>query len=116
MPEEHPILTAVKSQVQDQSKPFAMMVHAQIKVEHRVPFEAAFKECIAATRREPGCIGYDLNRSTEDGSKYINYERWASVAALDAHLNAAHTVKLLTTIGPFMAAAPEVKVYVFAGE
>lgn len=116
MPDEHPILTAVKAKVQDQYIPFNMMVHATIKPEHREKFEAAFEECITATRKEEGCIAYDLNRSTEDGSKYINYERWVSVPALDAHLKAAHTVKLLATIAPFMAGPPDIKVYVIAGE
>ena len=116
MTQDHPILAAVKAKVADQNKPFMMAVHARIKAGSREQFEAAFSECIKLTRKETGCIAYDLNRSADDDSAYINYERWASVPALDAHLNAAHTVKLLTTIGPFLASTPEVKVYAFAGE
>lgn len=116
MPQDHPILAAVKAQVADQSKPFMMAVHARIKPGTRAQFEIAFAECIKATRQETGCIAYDLNRSTDDETAYINYERWASVAALDDHLKADHTVKLLTTIGSMLAGAPEVKVYAFAGE
>ncbi len=113
---DHPILATVKAKVQDQSKPFMMAVHARIQPGTKDQFEAAFTECIKATRKENGCIAYDLNRSADDPTQYINYERWASVAALGAHLNAAHTVKLLTTIAPFLASAPEVKVYSLAGE
>jgi quinol monooxygenase YgiN len=113
---DHPIVTAVKAQVKDQSQPFNMAVHIKIKPVHAAAFEAAFKICIAATRKETGCIAYDLNRSSEDASRYINYERWASVPALAAHLAAEHTVKLLDTVGPLLDGSPEVKVYFFAGE
>ena len=113
---EHPILIAVKSQVKDVSLPFNMSVHVTIKPGSSGPFEAAFTECIKLTRQEKGCIAYDLNRSYEEPTKYINYERWASVAALDAHLNAAHTVKLLTAIGPLVEGSPLIKVYAFAGD
>jgi quinol monooxygenase YgiN len=113
---DHPILAAVKSQVKDNSLPFMMAVHVTIKPGSSTPFEAAFTECIKLTRQEKGCIAYDLNRSCEEPTKYINYERWVSVAALDAHLNAAHTVKLLTTIAPYIDGSPVIKVYAFAGE
>jgi len=116
MVSEHPILTAVKAQVKNPSQPFNMAVHIKIKPEQAAAFEAAFKTCIAATRQETGCIAYDLNRSSEDASRYINYERWASVPALAAHLATEHTVKLLTTVGPFLDGSPEIKVYFFAGE
>lgn len=113
---EHPIITAVKAQVKDQAQPFNMSVHIRIKPEYAAAFEAEFKTCIAATRKETGCIAYDLNRSSEDATRYINYERWASVPALAAHLAEEHTVKLLATVGPFLDGSPEIKVYFFAGE
>ncbi len=113
---EHPILTAVKSQVKDVNLPFNMSVHVTIKPGTSTPFEKAFAECIPLTRKETGCIAYDLNRSYEEPTKYINYERWASVAALDAHLRASHTVKLLTTIAPYVDGSPVIKVYAFTGE
>jgi len=113
---DHPIIAAVKSQVKDVTLPFNMSVHVTIKPDARAAFETAFTECIKATRQENGCIAYDLNRSYEEPNKYINYERWASVAALDAHLNTPHTVKLLTTIAPYVDGSPVIKVYSFAGE
>jgi quinol monooxygenase YgiN len=114
--EDHPILAAVKAKVMDQSKPFTMAVMIKIKSEHKAAFESAFTECIKETRKEKGCIAYDLNRSSDDATNYVNYERWSSVAALDAHLKAAHTVKLLATVAPFLDGAPEIKVYLPAGE
>lgn len=113
---DHPIIAAVKSQVKDVTLPFNMSVHATIKPGTSAPFEAAFTECIKATRKENGCIAYDLNHSYEEPTKYINYERWASVAALEAHLNAPHTVKLLAAIAPYVDGTPVIKVYSFAGE
>lgn len=114
--EDHPILVAVKSQLKDHGKPFTMAVMITIKPECKFQFEAAFKQCIMATRQERDCIAYDLNCSTADDGSYVNYERWKSVAALDSHLKEAHTQTLLSTVAPYLASSPEIKVYTFAGE
>ena len=114
--EDHPILAAVKSQLKDHGKPFTMAVMIKIKPECKVQFEAAFKECIKATRREQDCIAYDLNCSSAEDGSYVNYERWKSVSALDAHLQEAHTQTLLSMVAPFLADSPDIKVYTLAGE
>jgi quinol monooxygenase YgiN len=113
---DHPILTAVKAQVKDPQKPFTMMVYILVRGEKAIDFETAFTPCIQATRLEEGCIAYDLNRSGVDPCRYLNYERWSSVAALDAHLQAPHTVKLLSTIASYLASEPQIDVFQFAGE
>ncbi|MBF0318749.1 MAG: antibiotic biosynthesis monooxygenase [Nitrospirae bacterium] len=41
---------------------------------------------IESTRKESGCIGYDLNQSTETAGDFMFYETWASKEALDKHL------------------------------
>ncbi|HMO37664.1 MAG TPA: antibiotic biosynthesis monooxygenase, partial [Gemmatales bacterium] len=97
-------------------QPFNMAVHLQGKPDQTEAFEAAFRPCIQATRREMGCIAYDLNRSLSEAGSYINYERWASLAALAAHLQADHTVRLLETVAPYLAASPDIRVYALAGE
>lgn len=114
--EDHPILAAVKSQLKEHGKPFTMAVMIKIKPECKIQFEAAFKECIRATRQERDCIAYDLNCSSTDEGNYVNYERWKSVSALDAHLREAHTQTLLSTVAPYLAGSPDIKVYTFSGE
>jgi len=41
---------------------------------------------VPPTRQEPGCINYDLHRSSEDPTMYMFYENWVNKKALDQHL------------------------------
>lgn len=45
---------------------------------------------VAPTRKEEGCINYDMHQSQEDKSLFLFYENWTSKAHLDRHLAAAH--------------------------
>ena len=42
-------------------------------------------ELVEPTRKEPGCLGYNLHRSKSDKAQFMFYEQWASKEALDAH-------------------------------
>ena len=51
---------------------------------------AALLALVQPTRRERGCLNYDLHQSSEDPARFMFYENWESRAALDAHLAAPH--------------------------
>ena len=51
---------------------------------------AAAKPCIAATRKEEGCIFYDLNTSTDNPDLLTFVERWESRDHLTAHTKTEH--------------------------
>lgn len=56
--------------------------------------EAALKQeviaLVAPTRKESGCINYDLHQDLDDQAKVMFHENWTSKAHLDAHLNSPH--------------------------
>lgn len=45
---------------------------------------------VAATRAEPGCETFLVNRSTDDGDRFVLYERYADEAAFEAHRESPH--------------------------
>jgi quinol monooxygenase YgiN len=47
--------------------------------------EAYIRKLIAATRQEPGCRTYSVNRSLERARTYLFFEQYDDQAALDAH-------------------------------
>ena len=55
----------------------------------------AFKDLVAPTHAEDGCILYALHQGADDPSQLAFIERWASREALDAHLKAPHIAALL---------------------
>jgi len=42
-------------------------------------------ELVEPTRKEPGCLGYNLHQSKSDKAQFMFYEQWASKEAIDAH-------------------------------
>jgi|SRR5579871_1409968 len=48
------------------------------------------KGLVTPTRSEPGCLGYELNTSSEKPGTFLFYEKFANQAALDAHVNSPH--------------------------
>ena len=51
---------------------------------------AAAQPCIQATRKETGCIFYDLNTSATDPNLLTFVERWESRDHLAAHAKTEH--------------------------
>jgi quinol monooxygenase YgiN len=43
------------------------------------------------TRAEPGCVRFLVNRSTDDGDRFVLYEQYADEAAFQAHRESAHS-------------------------
>ena len=69
---------------------------------------AALLGLLAPTRKETGCINYDLHASPEDPAKFLFHENWTSKAALDAHLQSPHVKALLPRVDELCTAFPEI--------
>jgi quinol monooxygenase YgiN len=50
---------------------------------------------VEPTRKEPGCLAYELHSDPEDPTKFMFFEKFASQAALDTHVAAPHFKKFL---------------------
>ena len=113
---ENPILTFVKSKVKDPDKPFTLIIALKVKEGEDKKLEEAFAKAVKATRKEKGCITYDLSRDTGDASRYLVYERWKSVDALKMHLETEHIKALLAALPELLRGAPEPQVLTPAAE
>lgn len=49
-----------------------------------------FRKLVEETRKETGCILYDLHRSNADPSVYLFYETWQTRAHWQTHMKTAH--------------------------
>jgi quinol monooxygenase YgiN len=112
----NPIVAQVKASLKDQTKPFTLIVRLQTKEDAGAKFEAAFAKAVGPTRKEKGCLVYQLDRDTKKPGAYLVYERWQNLAALEAHLQSPHITNLLAAIGSLLDGAPDFQVLVPAGE
>lgn len=113
---QNPIAAEVKAALKDPGKPFTMVIRLKAKEDAAEKFEAAFAKAIGPTRKEKGCLAYDLNRDAKAAGQYLLYERWQDLPSLEAHLQARHITTLLAELKELLAAPPELHVYVPAGD
>ncbi|QIQ22073.1 putative quinol monooxygenase [Zophobihabitans entericus] len=56
-----------------------------VKPEYDKEFRVEFKKIVEASRKEAGCVRYDLNQDTKNPLVYVFTESWASQQAIDEH-------------------------------
>jgi quinol monooxygenase YgiN len=52
--------------------------------------EAQLRGLVGPSRKDQGCLSYDLHQSLDDPAVFFFYETWESKAALDQHMAAPH--------------------------
>ena len=76
-----------------------VIAHNFIKKENLAAAMPLYEKMVAATRKEDGCIQYELYRDNEDETHFVFDEAWESQAHLDAHVKTEHFVTLIPQIG-----------------
>src|SRR5689334_6460576 len=84
------IAAAFGRQLKNPAMPFALMVRFQVRDGTQDEVEAAFARASTKTRSESGVIAFDLNREAGDPTRFVVYERWRTLADLEAHLRTPH--------------------------
>lgn len=69
------------------------------------------RSLLEPTRREQGCIVYDLMQNNADPTDFTFYEEWSDDAALDAHAKSAHIASTFAKLDGHLAAPPDVRRY-----
>jgi quinol monooxygenase YgiN len=59
--------------------------------------------CVAETRKEKGCIAYELFHSLSDPEKLVFVERWETREALTAHSKQPHLAAWREASAPYLA-------------
>jgi quinol monooxygenase YgiN len=109
--DDHPAVALVKSKVKDPAQPFALFVTIKAKPGKEKDLAAAFAPCVAATKKEAGCLAYELNQDPDDPTTYVMFEKFKNVAALETHLKLPHTAQLFKALETLMDGEIVAKVY-----
>jgi quinol monooxygenase YgiN len=72
-----------------------------IKTEHIDAVMPLYRELVAATKKEPQCIAYDLFIDEKDPGHFIFIEEWPDREALDAHCASEHFQRLVPLIDQY---------------
>ena len=93
------------------AKTITVVAAFQARAGREAELKTALIGLVAPTRKEAGCINYDLHASPEDPAKFLFHENWTSQAHLDAHLQSAHIKALLPRVDELCVVFPEIKIW-----
>ena len=66
---------------------------------------------VAPTRKEEGCVSYELLQNRADPTDFTFVEEWEGDAALDAHLSTEHIRDAMSRLPSVLAAEPDIRRY-----
>ncbi len=109
---EHPVIAFVRAKVTDPSRPFTLVADLTARPGRGDEMAAAVlaSGAVGLTRAEAGCVAYDVCRDADAPDRFVAYECWRDLAALDRHLAAPHFAAVGAALEGLLAGAPVVRV------
>jgi quinol monooxygenase YgiN len=86
-------------------QPMVVVAVFRARQGHEPALEDALRAMLQPTRREPGCLNYDLHRGHDDPGLFFFHETWVSADHHAAHLKTPHVQHLLA-ISPALLIEP----------
>jgi quinol monooxygenase YgiN len=83
-----------------------VLVPCVIEQRHLARALEVYRELVAATRQEDGCLSYELLQQTDDPTRFVLVEEWESQEHLDAHTRTEHFTRLVAELESLEVAAP----------
>ena len=80
-----------------------VVVRIKARRETKARVHQELQQLLAPTRREQGCINYDMHVAKDDDTLFLFHENWTSESDLNHHL-AAHHVKRWIDLAPSLLA------------
>lgn len=70
-----------------------------------------YEELVRETRKEEGCIKYELYQDEKDSRILAVIEEWESKDALEKHMNSEHFVRIVPMIGELAEKKKDINIY-----
>src|SRR5689334_17349283 len=83
------------------------MAIIQLQPGKQEQFLKAARPFIAESRKEKGCLAYDMHVSATDPNKIVSIEQYESDAAMIVHNSSPHLQALVGAVSGLLAAAPQ---------
>lgn len=93
------------------SKTVRVVARITAKPDKIAEVSALLRGLVGPTRKEKGCIGYELLHNNSDRGDFTFVEEWSSDSAFDAHLSTPHVQEALSKAESFLAKDPEILRY-----
>lgn len=88
-----------------------VVAKAVVKEEKLEEYKKLAAELAAETRKENGCIAYELFEDADNGKILTFIEEWESRAALDSHMKTGHFTEIVPKLGKLQESGSELNIY-----
>jgi quinol monooxygenase YgiN len=78
--------------------------------------EAELLNLVEPTRREPGCLQYDICRSATDPHDVVVFERWQTPSDFDAHMRTPYVGAFMGKVSDLCGQDVEIRAYHMVSE
>lgn len=85
-----------------------VIARARAKTEHVAQVRDILSALVEPTRRESGCLSYELLQNSSHSADFVFVEKWTSAAAEQAHFAAPHVSAVLQQLVGLLTAEPEI--------
>ena len=93
------------------SKPVTVVARINAKRGKEDQVQKELSSLISPSRRDPGCINYDLHRSQANPTHFLFFENWESREQLDAHLAKPDLQATLARLKDLVSEPPEITMW-----
>jgi quinol monooxygenase YgiN len=104
------IISKFRSDLGKRTGPFGLLVRFQVRSGAEAQVQDHFDEVRPRTLRDPGCIAFEMSRHATDPCRFVVYEKWSDLGALDVHLRTPHASKLRHAFNQLIDGLPEFSV------
>ena len=66
---------------------------------------------VAPSRKDAGCLNYDLHQALDNPALFLFHENWTSEAHLEGHLQKPDLQAVLARLGPLVVEPPKVTLW-----
>ncbi len=91
--------------------PLTVVATLKAKAGKEAILKAELLALIPTTRKEPGCLNYDLHQAMDNPAAFLFFETWTSKQHLDDHLARPHLQAFLAKAGDLLAEPPQITLW-----
>ncbi len=93
------------------AKPLTVVAQIKTKPGKEAQVRKELLSLIAPSRKDAGCINYDLHQAVDNPALFMFHENWASKAHLDQHLRKPDLQAVLGRVGQMAAEPPQITLW-----
>ena len=93
------------------AKSLTVLAHVKAQPGKENEMRRELLSLVEPSRKDPGCLSYDLHQSVENPALFMFHETWSSKELLDRHLQKPDLQAVLARIGKIVAEPPQITLW-----